>query len=204
LGITRETCVCAGEELTPLTMGHGLATAMWSTTVTVGTTARCTEHYGGDIAGVSARQLLNGVHYVSAAAVSFARGMNDTPKIMALLLATKLLAPEQGLLLVGLAMATGGVIAARRVAETMSRRITAMSPGQALTGNLTAVGLVLLASRFGLPVSTTHVSCGALFGIGLVGGHARWRTIAHIALAWLITVPVAAAAGAILMLILRS
>jgi inorganic phosphate transporter, PiT family len=204
LGITRQTCVCAGDELIPISAGSGLATAMRSATVTLGTTTTCTERYGGDVAGVSAQQLLNGVHYVSAAAVSFARGMNDTPKIVALLLTAKLLAPEHGLLLIGLAMAAGGLIAGRRVAETMSRRITVMNPGQALTGNLTTAGLVLLASRFGLPVSTTHVSCGALFGIGLVSGRARWRTIVQIALAWLITVPVAAAVGATVMLVLRA
>lgn len=57
--------------------------------------------------------------------------------------------------------------------------------------------VVLFASRLGLPVSTTHVSCGALFGIGLITGQARWKTIGRILLAWVTTLPVAAAlAGA--------
>ncbi len=55
--------------------------------------------------------------------------------------------------------------------------------------------VVLFASRLGLPVSTT--SCGALFGIGLITGQARWKTIGRILLAWVTTLPVAAAlAGA--------
>jgi PiT family inorganic phosphate transporter len=43
-----------------------------------------------------------------------------------------------------------------------------------------------------MPVSTTHVSCGALFGIGVANGQARWRVIRTILLAWVLTLPVAA------------
>ncbi|MEX0641412.1 MAG: inorganic phosphate transporter [Pirellulales bacterium] len=44
---------------------------------------------------------------------------------------------------------------------------------------------------FGIPVST-HVSCGALFGIGAVTGQARWATIGKILLAWVTTLPLGA------------
>jgi PiT family inorganic phosphate transporter len=203
LGITRESCVCVGDEFVPIVGIGGAAVATRSAIVTVGTTATCTERYGGRVVGIHTGRLLNGLHYASAVAVSFARGVNDTPKIVALLLAAQLLAPAHGLLLVGLVIAAGGLLGARRVAETMSHEITAMNPGQALTGNLTTAGLVLLASRFGLPVSTTHVSCGALFGIGLVTGRARWAAIGQIVLAWLTTLPIAAALGAAFMLIGR-
>jgi PiT family inorganic phosphate transporter len=67
--------------------------------------------------------------------------------------------------------------------------LLAVSLGAALT--------VLLATRLGLPVSTTHVSVGALFGIGAVSGTARWRTVLTILLAWGTTLPLGAAlAGA--------
>ena len=64
-------------------------------------------------------------------------------------------------------------------AETMSTKITRMSPGQGLTANLVTAFLVSCASRFGLPVSTTHVSVGALFGKDLTAfdaqtGKPRW------------------------------
>lgn len=203
LGVTRESCVCIGDALIPIAAMGGAAVAARSAIVTVGTTATCTERYSGRVVGIHAGRLLNGLHYASAAAVSFARGVNDTPKIAALLLAAKLLAPAHALLLVGLAIAAGGLLGARRVAETMSHQITAMNPGQALTGNLTTAGLVLLASRFGLPVSTTHVSCGALFGIGFVSRRARWAAIGQIVLAWLTTLPVAAVLGATFMLMRR-
>ena len=63
-------------------------------------------------------------------------------------------------------------------------------------GVAAAAGItVMLATRFGLPISTTHVSCGALFGIGAVTGHAKWKTIATIVAAWVTTLPLAAGLG---------
>ncbi len=73
----------------------------------------------------------------------------------------------------------------------MSHRVTAMNPGQSLLANAITGLLVVGASHFGMPVSTTHVSCGSLLGIGSSTGQARWETIQHILLAWLVTLPVA-------------
>jgi PiT family inorganic phosphate transporter len=78
----------------------------------------------------------------------------------------------------------------------MSQKITTMNHGQGFTGNLMTGIIVMGASRFGLPVSTTHVSCGALFGIGAVTRQAHWGMIAKIFGAWLTTLPVGAALGA--------
>lgn len=78
----------------------------------------------------------------------------------------------------------------------MRDRITAMSTVRAYMGKLTTALLVLLASRAGVPVSTTHVSCGALLGIGLLNGRARWSMIRRIATAWVGTLPIAAVLGA--------
>ena len=112
-------------------------------------------------------------HYVSAAAVSFARGLNDTPKIVALLLVVA--GPRfarLSMLAIALAMALGGLLNARKVAETMSKKISKMNDGQALTANLVTAFMVIVASRLGMPVSTTHVSVGAISGIGIVNGSA--------------------------------
>jgi PiT family inorganic phosphate transporter len=89
-------------------------------------------------------------------------------------------------------MAIGGLVNARKVAETMSRKITTMNHGQGFTANLTTAILVVLASLYGLPVSTTHVSVGSLFGIGLTTGKANPRVVSAIVLSWLITLPCAA------------
>jgi inorganic phosphate transporter, PiT family len=98
----------------------------------------------------------------------------------------------------------GGLLNARRVAETMSHKITAMNHGQGFSANLTTGLLVILASFFGLPVSTTHVSVGALFGIGVATGQANPRVMANIVLSWLITLPCAAALGAAAYALLRN
>ena len=79
-----------------------------------------------------------------------------------------------------------------------------MNPGQGFTANLVTAVLVAGASRFGLPVSTTHVSVGSLFGIGVVNRTARARTIATILLAWVTTLPIGAAFAAGLYLALRT
>ena len=55
--------------------------------------------------------------------------------------------------------------------------------------------LVICASKFGIPVSTTHVSVGSLFGIGLVTRHLNTRMVFEILLSWFITLPVAAVFG---------
>ena len=74
----------------------------------------------------------------------------------------------------------------------MSYRITEMNDGQGFTANIVTASLVIFASKMGVPVSTTHVSCGSLFGIGLVNRRADWGTIGKVLLAWVTTLPVGA------------
>ena len=95
------------------------------------------------------------------------------------------------------AMAIGGLLNAREVALTMSERITRMNHGQGFSANLVTAFLVIFASKWGLPVSTTHVSCGSLFGIGLVNKKANLSVIRQIILAWFLTLPLAAVLSAI-------
>ncbi len=151
--------------------------------------------YRGEVLGLSAQKVLDAAHYASAGVVSFARGLNDTPKIVALLLAVEGLALAQGMAAVAVAMALGGLLNARKVAETMSRKITPMNPGQGFTANLVTGLLVVVASRFGLPVSTTHVSVGSVFGIGTVTRSANGRVVGQVLLSWLLTLPLAALLG---------
>ncbi|MEW6683355.1 MAG: inorganic phosphate transporter [Nitrospirota bacterium] len=198
LGFARETCVCVGEEVHVVAVeprGGSLAASVAGTlpSVTMANPQECFQRYAGHMAGVSLQTILDRLHYLSAGAVCFARGLNDTPKVVALLVTAQALHVPLAASLVTVAMAVGGLISARRVAETMSHKITAMNHGQGFTANLATAFLVIWASRWGLPVSTTHVSCGALFGIGAVTGQARWKAIGSIALAWVTTLPVAAA-----------
>jgi PiT family inorganic phosphate transporter len=101
---------------------------------------------------------------------------------------------------VTVAMAIGGVVAGRKVLETLSRKVTPLPLAESLTASLTTASLVCAASWVALPVSTTHVSTGAIVGAGLKNdpGKVRWGKVGEIVLSWLITLPVAGllAAGA--------
>lgn len=132
---------------------------------------------------------LDVLHFLSSGAVSFARGLNDTPKIAALLVVASTVDIRWGMVLVTVAMAAGGIINAHRVALTMSRKITGMNPGEGFAANLATAALVTTASFNGLPVSTTHVSVGALVGIGTVTRQAHWKAVAQIVLSWVVTLP---------------
>ncbi len=147
----------------------------------------------GLIARLALPDLADRAHVLSAAAICFARGVNDTPKLAALLLAGQVMAAPTAVILIAAVMAAGGLIYARRVAETMSRRVTRLDHGQGLAANLITTALVLLASKFGLPVSTTHVSVGSIAGVGAAAGTLDRTTVRNIALAWAVTLPLAAA-----------
>ncbi len=197
LGVERQMCLCVeGASPEPVIARPDGTLVLRSTgaAITVGPRAVCQQRYAGRMVGFDAQVVVDRLHFLSAGSVSFARGLNDTPKIVALLVASASagLSLALGMCLVGLAMAAGGLVNARRVATTMSERITAMNHGQGFTANLVTALVGLAASRFGLPMSTTHVSCGSLFGVGAATGQGNWRVIRSIALSWVITLPCAA------------
>jgi PiT family inorganic phosphate transporter len=132
------------------------------------------------------------LHILSAMAICFARGANDTPKLTTLLLAAHLLQPASSVAMIGLAMAMGGLLFAKQVARTMSKRMTRMNHTQGLTANLITVSLVLVASKFDLPVSTTHVSAGSIAGIGADAKTLDWKILRNILLSWVATLPFSA------------
>ena len=202
LGVQRTTCVCIGERVIPvananLTNGQVLTMSqLKQMDIFVDQKAKCRamalDRYEGKVLGIDAQQILDGLHFMSAGAVSFARGLNDTPKIVALAVTAGALGLKLNIGLVAVVMALGGILSAKKVAETMSHRITGMNHGQGFTANLITAILVIFASKMGVPVSTTHVSCGSLFGIGLVNGKAHWKVIGGIVSAWVLTLPIAA------------
>jgi len=199
LGVQKEWCVCVDQvvRIVPIPQPAGLFALAPITVpeITVGTVEQCRQQYKGKLFGGEVQPRLDVVHFLSAGSVGFARGLNDTPKIVALLLVIKTFDVKFGMLLVAVAMAIGGLLNARRVAITMSKRITPLNPGQGFTANLVTSTLVILASRFGLPVSTTHVSVGSLFGIGLITREANRRVVSGILMSWLLTLPIAAMLG---------
>ena len=200
MGVIPESCVCLESTVAvPVCVPQGVVAANQVAPVSlrVGTTSTCGVNYSGRVLGLEAQPVLDMLHFGSAGLVSFARGLNDTPKIAAVMLVGLVSDGLWPILLVGAAMAVGGILRGQRVAETMSQRITPMNHGQGLTANALAGLIVIAASGQGLPVSTTHVMCGSLFGIGAASGRAHWDTIRSIAGAWLVTLPCGMLLGAL-------
>lgn len=202
-GLTRETCVCLDGasrtpirslQLKPQTDGAWAVAyaGQTGTSITIASAEQCVQKYGGRMLGVKIQALTDTAHYLSAAALSFARGLNDTPKILALLLAARAFDIRLGVPAIAAAMAIGGALNARQVAQAIGRKIARMNDGQALTANLVSAFLVIVASRFGLPVSTTHVTIGAITGVGLINGSVNKTMISGILASWLVTLPTAA------------
>lgn len=155
------------------------------------------------LACINLESLLQAGHLLSGTLVSFARGLNDTPKLVALLVGFQSLQTEWGMLLVAIFMALGGLFNARNVARTMSKKITTISQQQGFVSNAVTAFLVIGASRLGLPVSTTHVSVGSLFGVGILSTKTDYSMIRKILLCWLFTLPTAAALGALVYLVIH-
>jgi PiT family inorganic phosphate transporter len=149
---------------------------------------------------------LDTVHWISSGMASFARGTNDAPKIVAMLLLGSAMttwpnASMQVMAYAGVAvvMGLGSYLGGARVTELLAEKVTRMNHTEGLSANLTTSSLVLLSGTLGLPVSTTHVSSSAIIGIGLFKGlhEVQWATVRDMVLAWVVTLPASAILSAL-------
>lgn len=193
LGIEKAWCVCVGnqQKLIPVTIGKEAAVSL-NPEIAIDTIDNCNQRYLGNFWGIDRQKLVDTCHFLSAGAVSFARGLNDTPKIVALLLTVTTFSIKGGMFAVGLGIAVGGLLNARKVAMTVSQKITTLNPGKGLAANLVTGFLVIFASRMGVPVSTTHVSVGSIFGVGVVSKTAYVGMFSKVLSSWILTLPIAA------------
>jgi PiT family inorganic phosphate transporter len=86
-----------------------------------------------------------------------------------------------------------------RIIRTMGQRVVALDPVHGFAAETTAASIILVASHFGAPVSTTHVISSAIMGVGSSSGPrgVRWGVARRILLAWIITIPASAAVAAV-------
>jgi PiT family inorganic phosphate transporter len=112
--------------------------------------------------------------------------------------------PWQITLLVSLAMAVGSLTGGMRVAKRLGEGVVKLSHKEGFLANLNTATLVGLGAAYGLPMSTTHVSAGAIAGsAGLGVGRLSGKTLRDFAIAWLVTPPFAAAVSALVFAIIR-
>ena len=186
-------CICEAPSQLAHTAGAAAVVALPSDrALYIGTSLDCRNAGATPLASASALSGIRGLHFLSAGTICFARAVNDTPKLTALLLASRVAGLEASFWVLGAAMVAGGWLNGRRVAETMSRKIAPLAHEQGLVANLVTSGLVLSASAFALPVSTTHVSVGSISGTGIVTGKINRAEIGKIVLSWVVTLPIAA------------
>ena len=159
--------------------------------------------------------LFSWMQVFTASAFAFSHGSNDIANAIgpfaAILdvLKTGQINDEAGvppavMLTAGVALIVGLWFIGRFVIKTVGSGLTEMHPASGFAAELAAAGIVMLASVMGLPVSSTHILIGAVLGIGIVNKAANWKLMKPIALAWVITVPVAALLGAGGVLVLRA
>jgi PiT family inorganic phosphate transporter len=185
-------CACVVPTTTITLNPNGATVGNSLPTIMVDTEATCSKE-PSTLARFSMTGFLKKVHIGSAVTICFARAVNDTPKLAALLFAAQFTDSKLPIALVGLFMVVGGLVFAKKVATTMSQKVTRLDDTQGLTANLVTTSLVLLASKFGLPVSTTHVSVGAIAGVGASAGTLNWQALKSILLSWVATLPLALA-----------
>lgn len=147
------------------------------------------------------RLTVDHLHWLTSGATSMARGMNDAPKMVAPVVATSVLLGGTTLStgslfgIVTAAMVAGSLVAGRRVTHVLGTKVTPMDHHEGFAANLVTAGLVTAGAVYGLPMSTTHVSSGGIFSAGAQRGTLNRKTLRNILLAWVVTLPVAAALG---------
>ncbi len=154
------------------------------------------------------RVTLDHLHWLTSGATSFARGLNDAPKMVALVIAAAALSGGGALspalvclvfAVVTFGMAAGSLAGGRRVTHVLAEKVTEMDHREGFGANLVTSLLVGAGAVGGLPMSTTHVSSTAIIGAGAERGVGalNWKTVRNMAVAWVVTLPASALLGAL-------
>jgi len=154
---------------------------------------------------------------LSACFVAFAHGSNDVGNAIAPLAVIAYINATGGVPLNGLTiplwilvLGGAGIVAGlavwgKKVIATIGESIIPLQPSGGFCAELATATTILLASRLGLPVSTSHALVGGVVGVGLVQNRKsiQFKTLQGIALAWVVTIPISAGLGAIFFSVAR-
>ena len=151
------------------------------------------------------RNTFSRLQILSAAFMAFSHGSNDGQKFMgvfalALVLGGKMAhfaVPVWVMLLCGTVMGIGTAFGGWRIIRTMGFRITKLEPVNGFAAESAGSIAILLASRFGIPLSTTHCIGTSIMGVGATKRFSavRWGVAGNIVMTWIITFPVSFALG---------
>lgn len=136
---------------------------------------------------------------VSAGFMAFSHGSNDAQKVMGVITLalvsggyiSSVVVPSWVILLCALAMGLGTAAGGWRVIKTLGHHMLKLQPVHGFAAETSATAVILGASAFGLPVSTTHVITTSIMGVGATKriSAVRWGVAKKIVLAWIFTLP---------------
>ncbi|MBI22153.1 MAG: phosphate permease [Roseibacillus sp.] len=154
---------------------------------------------------------------LSACFLAFAHGANDVANAIGPLaavveivktgeIADSAPVPLWILLLGGAGIVIGLATWGYKVMETVGKKITELTPSRGFAANIGAATTIVIASRMGFPISTTHTLVGAVLGIGLARGidYLNLKVVRDIAVSWIITIPAGGGLAAIFYFILKT
>lgn len=166
-------------------------------------------------AGSGAETIFRRIQIGTSCYVALAQGANDVANAIGPLAVIYFLAktgtvgakvpvPIFMLLFGGVGIACGIWMAGSRVMDTLGTKITTLTNTRGFSVDFAAATTVLIASKLGLPVSTTHAAVGGVLGIGIARGleAVNFRIVLQIMLYWVLTVPAAAVTSMIIFKIL--
>ncbi len=150
---------------------------------------------------------------LSAAFMAFSHGSNDGQKFMGAFTLALVLGgalplfsiPIWVILLCAATMALGTMTGGWRIMRTLGMRVTKLKPHEGFAAEMAAASTIELASRFGIPLSTTHTISTAIIGVGAARGASavRWGVVGQVVAAWLLTFPICAVISWAIVMILR-
>ncbi len=150
---------------------------------------------------------------LSAAYMALSHGSNDAQKTMGIMTLALFNAgaidskavPWPVIALAASAMGIGTAMGGWRIMKTMGQRVVKLDPVHGFAAETTAASIIVAASHFGMPVSTTHVISGSIMGVGTsdrIKG-VRWAVARNIATAWILTIPASAIVAAMTYFVLH-
>ena len=166
---------------------------------------------------LSVEKIFVSLQILSACLVAFAHGANDVANAIGPVaavfgvlqthtIALQTTVPSWLLALGGAGIVIGLATWGWRVIETIGSKITELTPSRGFAAELGAAVTILLASKLGLPISTTHALVGSVFGVGIARGikALNLQTLKEIVISWIVTIPLSALLSILMFYLLKS
>jgi len=156
--------------------------------------------------------LFGRLQLVSSAYMAFSHGGNDGQKTMGVIalalftsgqLGGRFYVPLWVMVACAMAMGLGTTFGGWRIIKTVGHRLVKLTPVNGFAAETAAGTVIEIATRLGIPISTTHAISGTILGVGMIRGprNVGWQVAGNIVTAWILTIPACFAMGFLIMLV---